>query len=72
MEIRRISHEMLDSVITNFNVQVSRVIQHSGACVEHCDKKLHSILFNYKIQNVHLFAPPCIIAKRFGFSKTFL
>lgn len=34
-EIRRIPHDMLDRVITNFNVRVATVIQRQGAWIEH-------------------------------------
>jgi len=35
MEIMRIPHEMLDTVIAKFNVRVAIVIQHQGAWIEH-------------------------------------
>jgi len=35
VEITRIPHEMLDSVIANFNVRVATVIQRHEAWIEH-------------------------------------
>jgi len=39
-EIRRIPHEMLDRVITNFNVRVATVIHPQGVWIENTINKL--------------------------------